>query len=90
MKNKNKALTPSKLVEVNGNLYYDDKIGAWSILRLKAELVHTFRQLKEKTSKFNYKILFYRDYEGFEKEMKKIVKEKDVLPILMFFEKVDN
>jgi len=84
---KKQTLTPRKIIEVDGNLYYDGNSQAWSIIRLKQELVKEFRQLREKRSKFNYRILFYRTYEEFEKAMKDIIKNKDVLPILMFLEK---
>jgi len=84
---KKQTLTPTKIVEIDGSLYYEEKLGAWSIMRLKADLIHEFNQLKEKRSKIGYRLVFYRNYEEFEKQMKKIVKEKGVLPVLMFFEK---
>ena len=45
----------------------------------KPEIVKEFRQLKEKRSRFSYELLFYRDYEEFEKAVKEIVKKKESL-----------
>ena len=49
--------------------------------------INEFRQLKEKRSKFNYRLLFYRDYEDFEKIVKQIIKNKEVIPMLIWLEK---
>jgi len=82
-----KTLTPRKIVRVNGILSYDEALQAWSILRLRKDLINEFNQLKEKRSKFSYELLFYRSYEEFEKAMKDLIKKEEVLPILMFLKK---
>jgi hypothetical protein len=82
-----KTISPRKIVKVNGILSYDEALQAWSILRLRKDLINEFNQLKEKRSKFSYELLFYRSYEEFEKAMKDLVKKEEVLPILMFLKK---
>ncbi|MDP3027470.1 MAG: hypothetical protein Q8N63_07205 [Nanoarchaeota archaeon] len=81
------TLAPIKIIESEGNLSYNESNQAWGTLRLKSELINEFRQLKEKRSKFNYRLLFYRDYEDFEKIVKQIIKDKKVIPMLVWLEK---
>lgn len=83
MENK-KALTPRKVVNSNGMVYYDDKAGAWGIIRLKADVVKEFYQLKEKRSKFSYQLVYYRTFEELENAIKEIKKTGD-LPVLLRF-----
>ena len=87
MQKQAQTLTPRKIVKVNGILSYDEALQAWSILRLRKDLINEFNQLKEKRSKFSYELLFYRSYEEFEKATKDLVKKEEVLPILMFLKK---
>lgn len=80
-------LTPGKIVNSEGSLYYDEKSGAWGIIRLKAEMVREFYQLKERSAKFLYKMKFLRTIEDLEKSIKELKKNKEALPILLWFEK---
>jgi hypothetical protein len=83
-----RTLTPRNVVDVQGNLYYDEKSRAWSIIRLKSELVKEFPQLKEKRSKFSYQLAYYRTIEELEKTIKELKRKKEeVLPVLMFLYK---
>ena len=84
---KKHILAPIKIIESEGNLSYSESNQAWGTIRLKSELINEFRQLKEKRSKFNYRLLFYRDYEDFEKIVKQIIKDKEVIPMLVWLEK---
>lgn len=84
---KKKPLKPRNVIETDGNLYYDEKAQAWSILRLKSALSKQFYQLKEKRSKFSYKLVYYQDIEELNKAMKEIKSGKEALPALLFFYK---
>lgn len=84
---KKQILTPIKIIESEGNLSYNESNRAWGTIRLKSEIINEFRQLREKRTKFNYRLLFYRDYEDFEKIVKQIIKDKEVIPMLVWFEK---
>ncbi len=88
MENK-KPLIPRKVVNSNGMIYYDDKAGAWGIIRLKSEVIKEFYQLQEKLSKFSYKLEYYRTYEELENAIKELKKTND-LPVLLRFYKEDN
>lgn len=83
-----KALIPRKIVESEGKLYYDERAQAWSVLRLKSQLSKEFYQLKEKRSKFAYKLTYYQEFEDLEKALKQMKKDGESLPVLLFFYKV--
>ncbi|MFA5061290.1 MAG: hypothetical protein WC494_03170 [Candidatus Pacearchaeota archaeon] len=74
-------------IEINGKISYGDSVGAWNKIRFKKELIKEFPQLKEKVSKFNYKMILYPDYEDLERAVRKIKKEKEAIPILLWFGK---
>jgi len=85
---KQKPLVPRKVINVKGRVLYSEGNQAWNTLKLKKELFSEFPQLKEKRSKFSYKLIYHRD----PKEMKKMVKEmakekKDVMPMLLWLYK---
>jgi hypothetical protein len=84
-----KPLIPRKVVNSNGMVYYDDKAGAWGIIRFKAEVINEFYQLQEKRSKFSYKLVYYRTYEELENAIKEIKKTGD-LPLLLRFYREEN
>jgi len=83
----NITLTPKTSVESTGKLSYNESTRSWGTLRFKSELIREFRQLKEKNSKFLYKILLHRTYEEFEKKIKEMIKNKEPIPLLLWFEK---
>ena len=80
-------LIPRKIIEATGKLAYDEKVGAWSVLRLKSDFYTSFYQLKEKQSKFNYKLSYYHEYEELEKTIKELKKKNSPPPALLFFYK---
>ena len=84
---KKQTLTPIKIIESEGNLSYSESNQAWGTIRLKSEIINEFKQLKEKRTKFNYRLMLYRNYEDFEKILKQIIKNKEVIPVLVWFEK---
>jgi len=81
------ALIPKKVIEATGKLAYDEKVGAWSVLRLKSEFYTSFYQLKEKTTKFLYKLHYYHEYEELEAKIKELKKKNSPPPALLFFYK---
>jgi hypothetical protein len=86
-----KTLIPRKVINTEGNLYYDERNRAFGIVRLKSDLVNEFPQLKEKQSKFSYKIVYYRNIEEFEKVIKELKNKKsENLPVLMWFFKEEK
>ena len=64
-----KALVPRKIIEIEGKVHYNESFQAWNTLMLKKELFSEFPQLKEKRSKFGYKLAYCRDSKELEKEI---------------------
>ena len=83
----NITLTPKTYVESKGKLSYNESTRSWGTLRFKSEIIKEFRQLKEGRSEFIYKVLLNRNYEEFEKRIKEILKNKEAIPLLVWFEK---
>ena len=81
-----RPLTPGKVFEVQGNLSYSESLGAWNTLRFRKELMKEFPQLKEKRSKFSYKLVSCRDLDEFKKTIEELKKEK-IKPLLLFLYK---
>jgi len=80
-----KTLIPRNVIDTDGNLYYDERNRAFGIVRLKSDLVNEFPQLKEKQSKFSYKITYFRKIEELEKTIKELKKKNnEALPVLMW------
>jgi hypothetical protein len=80
------TLTPRTEIDSTGKIAYSESCQAWNILQLKKELFSEFPQLKEKRSKFGYKLVFCRDPKSFEKQISNIKKQK-ILPILVWLYK---
>lgn len=88
MEHQSKALTPRSIINILGKLSYSEGAGAWSILRLKKEIIKEFPQLKEKRSKFSYKMKYFRNFYDLENAIKQMKKDKSsVLPLLVWFYK---
>ena len=81
-------LRPQKTrLEINGKLSYFESMHSWSMLNLKKQILEEFPQLKERTSSFGYKMIFYQDYENLEKFIRKLRKEGEALPIFVWLVK---
>lgn len=81
-----KLLEPRKVIDIDGNIAYSEGFQAWNTIMLKKEIFAEFPELKEKRSKFSYRIALSRDFESFMDIAKDIQKEK-VMPILMWIYK---
>jgi len=83
-----KPLIPKTKVSSEGALYYNESFQAWNTLKLKKELFSEFPQLKEKRSKFGYKLVFHRTKKEFEKAVKDLIdKKEEIMPMLLFIYK---
>jgi len=83
----NKPLTPRTIINIKGKVHYSESNQAWNTIKLKTEFLNEFHQLKEKRSKFSYEMIFGRTEEEMVETIKKIVKDKALMPILMFLYK---
>jgi len=80
-----KTLSPRNVINIEGSIYYDERNRSFGIIRLKSDLVNEFPQLKEKRSKFSYKMEYYRKIEELEKTLQELKKKKcETLPVLMW------
>ena len=77
-----RSLIPRRVIDVQGRLSYSEGYQACNRIRFKKELLEEFYQLKEKRSKFSYRMLYCRTFEELEKTIKEF-KEKRIMPVLM-------
>lgn len=77
-------ILPRRIVNVTGKIHYSESNQAWNIIKLKSEFLNEFHQLKEKRSKFSYEMVFGRTEEEIIGSLKKMIKEKKMIPVLMF------
>jgi len=57
------------------------------VLRLKKEIINEFPALKENRYKFSYEMVFGRSEEEIIEVIKKMIRDKNFIPILMFLHK---
>jgi len=79
-----KPLTPRKVINIKGKVHYSESNQAWNTIKLKTEFLNEFHQLKEKRSKFSYEMIFGRTETEMIEAIKKIIKDKTLMPVLMF------
>lgn len=83
-----RIITPQlKELKLKGSLYYSIQSASWDTLRLRKEIMMEMPSLKERSARFSYNLIFYRTYEELEKAIKKIRRNKEPLPILVWIEK---
>lgn len=81
-----KPLIPRTIIDSEGKIYYSESFQAWNTIKLKKELFSEFPQLKEKRSKFLYKLNYFRKVEELQLQLKNIIKENGI-PLLLWFYK---
>lgn len=73
------------ILDINGKVSYSESSQAWNTIRFKRALLREFPQLREKSSYFGYKLVFYKSYEELENAVKSMKESEHPLPILLFF-----
>jgi hypothetical protein len=71
-------------IEIRGDISYRESTHCWSLLNLRKGIIEQFPQLKERASPLGYKMILFQEYPDFFKEVEKIRKNKEVIPILMW------
>lgn len=84
----NNLLCPRNVIDISGKMAYGEGFQSWNLLRLKKEIVNEFPPLKEKRSKFVYRLMFHRTYDELLKSIKEL-KEEDVMPMLLWLGRGD-
>ena len=83
-----KLLTPRTKIDSEGKIAYSESFQAWNTLKLKKELFSEFPQLREKRSKFSYKLVYHRNSEELKKEIKEMVEDgEEIMPMLLYLYK---
>ena len=77
-------LRPREKIATEGQIAYSEGFQAWNVIRLKKEIFSEFPELKEKRSKFSYKLIYHRDVE---KALKDLKEAGEVLPLFLFLYK---
>lgn len=80
----------SRILEINGKLFYNEGSQAWTILRLKKDLLFKFPQLKDKRSSFGYKMIMHDTLESLKTMIKDLEKNGGNIPLLLFFCKEES
>lgn len=78
------------ILEINGKLFYNEGSQAWTILRLKKDLLYKFPQLKDKRSSFGYKMIMHESIDDLKAMVKDLEKNGGKIPLLLFFCKEEN
>ena len=74
-------------IEVKGKISYQESTHAWSLLNLRKGIMDEFPQLKERVSAFGYKMVFFHEYNELEKFIRKLKRDAEVVPILVWLVK---
>mgnify|MGYP007070636376 CR=1 FL=1 len=77
-------------IEVAGRISYQESTHSWCQLKLRKSITAEFPQLKERASSFGYKMIFFQEYNRLEKFIRKLKKEGEVVPILMWLVREKN
>jgi len=77
MEHVKQTLIPRTKIDSKGKIHYSESFQAWNTLKIKKEMFAEFPQLKEKRSKFSYKLTYCRTKEELEKEINQITKGKN-------------
>ncbi len=81
-------LRPSRSeIKAKGKMYYQNEDHAWNLIRIRKEVLNEFKQLKERMSRFTYNMIFYSEWNEFEKSMRKARKKGVPTPLLVWFVK---
>ena len=73
----------NKTINIQGVVWYTSSDCAWNVIRLKKDIIDEFPQLKERNSKFFYKMIHHDNYAQLEKSIRRMKKDKEPLPILL-------
>lgn len=74
-------------LRIRGRLSYSEGDQAWSVLRLKKEILQKYPYLKEKTGSFIYMMNLCDDFKELRKEIENLEESTDVVPIIFLIGK---
>jgi len=77
-------------MRIKGKLSYSEGDQAWSVLRLKKEILQKYPYLKEKTGNFVYLLNLCNDFKELKKEIEKLQNDSEVVPMIFLIGKEKN
>jgi len=80
----------TKELDVEGFVSYEERTRAWTMIRLKKDITYAFPSLKDKQSKFKYKIKIFFSLNAFEEYVNKILNKESEVPALIYFERYNE
>jgi len=75
-------------VDIQGSVAYDMSSRAWNIIRLKKGILEEFPLLRERREKVSYRMILYRDPVDLFLAAEKMMDNKEVMPVLLYFTKM--
>jgi hypothetical protein len=90
-KNKEVPILPRRdAVKIKGNLLYNESAQAWSIIRLKKEVLNEFPELKDKRGNFQYTMVIPHAGQEIDQQFLENIKSQKVVPIFLSFSKIKD
>ena len=80
----------AKSFDIAGKLNYEERTRAWTLLRLKKEIIHFFPVLKDRHSKIKYKAKVFLSLKAFEDYSNSVLNKESEVPIILYFEREDG
>ena len=81
-------ITPeTKVFDFGGKLNYEEKTRAWTIIRLRKEIISFFPMLRNRNTKIIYKAKIFLSLKEFEEFSKKILNKEAEVPLIFYFER---
>lgn len=88
-----KIFSPSaEILTIKGKLFYHEGSQAWSMMRLKKEVIKRYPHLKEKRGNFIYFLKVPETFTELKEEIESLEKTGNALPLILLLgkEKVDS
>jgi radical SAM superfamily enzyme YgiQ (UPF0313 family) len=71
-------------MKIEGKIYYNDSIRAWSVIRFRREFLDIYRKLRDKAKGFKYEWFVYAHYPQVKEKLEQAEKEGRMVPVLMW------
>ena len=74
-------------LDVRGSILYSTSHRVWNTIKIKRNIIQEFPSLREKRTKFAYRMVLHRSYQDLEKLIRKMKRTNEAIPILLFLYK---
>ncbi len=73
-----------------GKFSYDENKRAWSIMKLKKEIIQMFPILKERRNHIGYRMKLFLSLQSFNEYSNKVSSKELPVPIIMYIERIED